>query len=326
MKLINSIFWALLTLLLAAPLAAQGPAPQAEGRLLRILDKVEVEQPLVTLWHLADQSKPMDEEVRRCLLGTPVGAAPEPGRSFTLEGAELRRLLAESGLDPQVSVLLPASVRVKRATTEITQQKLREIYEETLRAEAEQLQVEVVISDIKTGPGVILPSGAFTYEAKRLGSKWGEVAVLLDLFIDGRLQAQARLSGQVEVYGRALVAARSLPAGHVLSLEDLRFAQIDLEATRGGAINDPGLLVGQRLRSPISAGNVLDPRRVQPQVLVRPGDVVTMMCTNFNINLSTKGKAEQNGYYNSLIKLTNINSKQQVYGRVLDANTVIVEF
>jgi flagella basal body P-ring formation protein FlgA len=327
MKIINSVLISLLlSLFLAAPLAAQLAPSAQSGRLLRILDRAEVDQPLVTLWHLADQSKPMDEDMVRCLSSTPVGTAPEPGQGFTVDGAELRRLLAESGLDPEVSVLLPASVRVKRALIEITQQKLRQIYEETLRAEAEQLQVDVVVGEVKTGPAIILPSGAFTYEAKRLGSKWGEVVILLDLFIDGQRQAQARLSGRVEVYGQALVAVRSLPAGHILSSEDLRLAQVNLEENKGSAVNDFSLLVGQKLRSPVSAGNVVDIRRVQPQVLVRPGDVVTMMCANLNMNLSTKGKAEQNGYYNSLIKLTNLNSKQQVYGRVLDANTVIVEF
>ncbi|MDR1396333.1 MAG: flagellar basal body P-ring formation chaperone FlgA [Desulfarculales bacterium] len=307
-------------LFLAPPLGAQ------EGSLVRILANVEVDQPLITLWHLADHSKPMDDDLSARLSATPIGIAPEPGQSFTLDGSELRRLIAQADLDGQVSVLLPASVRVKRAIMEISQQRLKQIYEETLRADAEQRQVDILIGEVKTGPAVILPSGTFTYEAKRLGGKWGEVVVLLDLFIDGKLQAQARLSGKVEVYGQALVAARSLPSGHVLTYDDLQLAQVSLEENQGAAVSDPGLLVGQRLRSPLSAGNVIDPRRVQRQVLVRPGDVVTMICANPSIKLSTKGKAEQNGYYNSLIKLTNINSRQQVYGRVIDAGTVIIEF
>ena len=318
----------LMSLALSGPGLARGQLDSAgeQMQLVRILAKVEVEQPLITLWHLADHSKPMGEDLVARLSATPVGVAPELGKSFTVEGTELRRLINEADLGPEISVLLPANVQVKRAVTQINQRQLREIYEEVLQREALAQHLDLVVLDVKTGPSLTLPSGALSYEAKRLGSKWGNVAVLVDLYIDGRRQAQARISGQVEVYGEALVAARSLPSGHVISHDDIQVARVNIVEAQGAAINDPNLVLGQRLRSPLSMGNLLDPRRMQREVLVRPGDVVTMICANPNINLSTKGKVEQSGYFNSLVKLTNLNSRQQVYGRVLDSSTVVVEF
>jgi flagella basal body P-ring formation protein FlgA len=304
----------------------QGEGAGEQMQLVRILSKVEVDQPLITLWHLADHNKPMGDELVARLSATPVGVAPELGKSFTVEGSELRRLINEADLGPEISVLLPASVQVKHAVTQISQKQLREIYEEVLQRDAIAQQLDLVVLDIKTGPAITLPTGAFTYEAKRLGSKWGNVTVLVEMYIDGRRQTQARVSGQVEVYGRALVAARSLPSGHIIARDDIQVARVNIMEAQGAAVSDPNLVLGQRLRSPLSMGNLLDPRRMQREVLVRPGDVVTMICANPNINLSTKGKVEQSGYFNSLIKLTNLNSRQQVYGRVLDSGTVVVEF
>ncbi len=324
MKYCASIF--ILALLMLAPLSAHAGSEEADTQFVRIMPVAEVDQPLITLLQLADQQKPMGAELRERLGRTTVGAAPELGSSFYISGIELRRLVNEANLPAGISVLLPDRVQVKRASVRLGRQELMEIYEEALRQEVRGQDLELVVLDVNTGADITLPGGQFDYSAKRLGSRWGRVTVLVDFFVNGRRQAQTRITGNVEVYGQALVAARSLPAGHVLTPEDISTARISMSEAGVGAVGDPKLVVGQRLRSPVGMGNLLDPRRMQQEILVRSGDIVNMICINPNISLSTKGRVEQNGYMNSVIKLTNLSSKRPVFGRVVDAGTVVVEF
>jgi flagella basal body P-ring formation protein FlgA len=322
MRTLKSVVIAAVILLPSLAQAAGAPAAQ----FVRILPVVEVDQPLLSLWHLADQQKPMGTELVDKLSQTAVGAAPELGKSFTIPGAELRRLIDESKLPQGISILLPDQVVVKRAALKLGRMDLINIFEETLQQDIAGQDLELIIVEVNTGEDITLPGGNYTYTAKRLGSKWGKVTVLVDFFVEGRRFAQTRLNGTVEVYGQAITAARSLPAGHVLTMDDITSSRVNLGEAGVAAVNDPSLAVGQKLRSPLSMGALLDPRRMQPELLVRPGDVVTMICSNPYINLSTKGKVEQSGYINSMVKLTNLFSKRQVYGRVVDAGTVAVDF
>jgi flagella basal body P-ring formation protein FlgA len=325
MKTFKSIIIAGILLCNPSWLYAYG-APSQPAQFVRILPAVEVDQPLLSLWHLADQQKPMGTEIVEKLSQTTVGAAPELGKSFTIPGEELRRLVNEAKLPQGISILLPDQVVVKRTALTLTKMDLIDIFEEALQQDIAGHELELIIGEVNTGADITLPSGNYTYTAKRLGGKWGKVTVLVDFFVEGRRFIQTRITGTVEVYGRAITAARSLPTGHVLTMDDIAYSRVNLGEAGVAALNDPLLAVGQKLRSPLSMGALLDPRRMQPELLVRPGDIVTMICSNPYINLSTKGKVEQNGYLNSVVKLTNLFSKRQVYGRVVGAGAVVVDF
>lgn len=314
----------ILALLMAGP-AFAGPDHNSQ-QFVRILPAVEVDEPLINLWHLADQQKPMGGELINSLSRATVGAAPELGESFEISGVELRRLINDAGLSPDISILLPDKVRVTRAAIILSREDLLDIYEETLQREINGQDLELVIMDVDTGQEINLPSGQFTYQAKRLGSRWGRVAIMVDFYINGRRQAQTRITGTAEIYGQALVAARSLPAGHVVSYQDITSARLNMSEAGKSTVNDPALVVGLKLRSPLNMGSALDPRRMQQEILVRSGDIVNMVCVNPHISLSTKGRVEQSGYANSVIKLTNLSSRRPVYGRVVDAGTVVVDF
>ncbi len=51
-----------------------------------------------------------------------------------------------------------------------------------------------------------------------------------------------------------------------------------------------------------------------------------MICVAGGMKITAKGKAEQTGSKDGLIRLTNLASKREVFGKILSQGTVLVTF
>jgi flagella basal body P-ring formation protein FlgA len=60
--------------------------------------------------------------------------------------------------------------------------------------------------------------------------------------------------------------------------------------------------------------------------MVRKGDRVTLVVENTHFRITCVGEVKEEGRAGDRIKVTNISSKREVYGRVLDRYTVLVDF
>ncbi len=90
--------------------------------------------------------------------------------------------------------------------------------------------------------------------------------------------------------------------------------------------SDPAELVGLRTRQPLAAGAPIALGQLERTPLVHRGDVVNMICVAGGMKITAKGKAEQTGYKDGLIRLTNLASKREVFGKILSQGTVLVTF
>lgn len=85
---------------------------------------------------------------------------------------------------------------------------------------------------------------------------WGRSRIGLRC-VQGSARWNVTLPVRVAVYGRALVAGTPLPAGAVLSQDQLAMADIDVAAEPGAVFTDPDLLIGRTLARPLSAGDAI---------------------------------------------------------------------
>ena len=102
--------------------------------------------------------------------------------------------------------------------------------------------------------------------------------------------------------------------------------RMNLAEVGGNFLTNPRDAVGLRTRVAVGPGQALDLRRLEQAPLIRPGDVVTMIFNAEGLKVSAKGKAEQTGYAGGRIRLSNLSTKREVWGKVLDSGTVVVEF
>ena len=94
----------------------------------------------------------------------------------------------------------------------------------------------------------------------------------------------------------------------------------------GVPATDAEEVVGMRTRKIVPAGTPVVLDNLERAPLIRRGDVVVMIYRGSGLRISAKGKANQTGFKNSRIRLTNLASKREVFGTVIDSGTVLVRF
>ena len=315
-----------LTLLALACMTPAAPAAEVLG----LAPSVKVQGSRVTLLDLAAAPQDLSPALRERLAEITVGAAPALGRQTTIAGSRLRSYLNQANLGPGVSVLLPEEVQVERASQRLGAQQMAQLYIQTVNQRLGRRAGQADIHDVATGRDLVLPAGQLSTQVRLVGAQGGEimgrVPAAIDVFVDGRKEAQARVTGQVDIYGQVLVAARPLMNHQVITAEDVEIRRVNLGEAGPGAVAEAEQVVGLRPRGAVAAGQVLDLRHLEPAPLIRRGDVVNMVCGAQGLKISAKGKAEQTGYINGRIRLTNLASKREVWGRVVDSGTVVVDF
>lgn len=329
MHRLMAIMAGLLLLAGATPALAQD-AP-ASGQVLNLAASAQVPGERFSLLDLAAPGQDLPAALSRRLAQVPVGQTPPLGRGLTVPGSRLRVLLRQANLGPGVSVLIPEQVSVERQSQRLSSAELNQIYIKAVNERLAQRPTlaEADIHDVDTGQEVALPAGQLKVQARVVGptgvENTGRVPVTVEFFVDGRKEAQIRMIGSVDLYGQVVVSAHQLLSGHLLEPEDLEMRRVNLAEAGPGAVSDPAMILGYRTRVPMTAGAPLDFRRLEQTPLVRAGDVVTMIFSAEGIRVTAKGKADQSGFLNSRIRLTNMVSKREVWGRVLDAGTVAVD-
>lgn len=118
----------------------------------------------------------------------------------------------------------------------------------------------------------------------------------------------------------AVVATRPVPAGTVLSVQDLATVAADIP----GALADPALAIGQQARRPIAAGKPITPDDIAPPARVERNQTVPLHYMAGSLTIITEGRALDRGAEGEVITVMNLASRSRVTGRVMGDGSVQV--
>jgi flagella basal body P-ring formation protein FlgA len=85
-------------------------------------------------------------------------------------------------------------------------------------------------------------------------------------------------------------------------------------------------VVGKRALRLINTNEVLRIDLVEMPPVVKRNDIVTLVAEKGLLRITAKGEVKENGRRGERIRVINLDSNKEIYARVIDANTVRVEF
>lgn len=132
------------------------------------------------------------------------------------------------------------------------------------------------------------------------------------------------LPAQVQVYGDVLVTTRALARATILTGEDFVRRRQDLTTAAPGALTDPALALGQKLRYPLGPGAVLNAGMLEITPVVRRGQSVTIVSGNGGIEVRAQGEALADGSQGQTIRVRNHQTRRILSGTVEAPGTVRV--
>ena len=167
-------------------------------------------------------------------------------------------------------------------------------------------------------PAIDVPDGEIALEANLPnGVRYGvPTAVRVQV-----RQGEARLydwqlTFQVRRYARTVVAARDLPAGTLLTADDLRLAECDVTRVRGGRYDTVEAALGLETSRSLAVGSVISETLVKAPLLIRQGETVRRLARHGAVMVETTAEALTNGRSGALVRVKNLSTGKVLVARV----------
>ena len=255
-----------------------------------------------------------------------LGAAPDPGGSRRLDGVAILRKLRAAGLaDGATRYEIPASVRIARAYQDVTTEEIRAAVEReggTLLGPGEQLR------SVDAVGGVRIPLGPYELRAAppSAGGRALRRRVGVEVVQDGTVVATVPTRVEVIANGPVVVLRHAVGRGTVLLPADLVVEERELTGLPGTIVTTIAEAVGKETRAALPANAPVTLPALTSPLLVRRGDLVTVVVETPGMRLSTRGEALEPGAAGAQIRVRNRKSQQELAGQVVERGMVLVQY
>jgi len=321
-----------LCLVICFALFLTGMLPQlSEAGLISIhgLEKAEINSNDIYLGQIA-KIRGDDQILVKRLKRIVIARAPLPGKSRHLKENHIRLRLKQDKIDlSQVRLEAPGGIEVIRGFVEVTKEDIKRAVSDFIYANIPWEREKVKIRDIRVTRNIILPKGKITYSVEPLKNTdfKGSVPLPLHFKVNGSFQKRILVTADIEVSAEVVVTKRPLRRYRRITEDDIEMREKNLEELSPNVIHDYEEVLGKRAKRNISANRVLRSDLIEFPPLVKRGDVVQLVAESGGLRITALGMVKQReGCRGERIRIENIDSKKSLYGRVLDAKTVKVDF
>ncbi|MEM1261528.1 MAG: flagellar basal body P-ring formation chaperone FlgA [Pseudomonadota bacterium] len=126
------------------------------------------------------------------------------------------------------------------------------------------------------------------------------------------------VSVRIDRYSDIAVLVRSVPLGYRLSASDLRVVRRTLANLPADVLTTPVSLIGQEVRQPLRAGDVVRRHQVKAPTLVTRGQSVTILAGSSQFRVRMNGIVQSAGVKGGVVRVRNLSSGRMIQARVVD--------
>lgn len=322
--------------LLAIMIAATLPAQARQGvpvenvavprAVIRVRESATVQGREILLKDIAEITA-TNQSLAEALEALPVGQAPPPGLTRTFDPELIMIKLRQYKIDPTgIRIESPHAVVIAGAHRVIGSDALFQAAKSAvLRGREEELEQITVRSDTLP-PDLVVPPGEIELRARpRLTSVGlGPIPVAVEAWVDGRLYRTVSLTLRLSLIREVVVASYPLPRHAVVRTTDVRIERRDIGLVQHEPLQDLALVVGRRTTRMLAMGDVVASDAVELPPLIQKGDVVTVMVETPGLLVTAKGVAQEGGKVGQLVRVKNMASGREIFGKVESDKTVRV--
>jgi len=315
-----------ITLALAAPSLhrAEVGAAEPEGRIV-VLDEASSDGEMIRLADVAQLEGPAAE----ALAGLEIGRAPTPGRMRTVSGETILGALRRHGVDfERVRYVIPPVVHVQRHAQEVAASAIRDIVHDYLGGQIDRAGGHVAVHGVEVPGPVLLAPGPYRSRVTRQRESplAGRTQLMVEFLQADRVVSAVPVTAQIAVFEDIYVTRHAVPAGTVVTAEDVLTERRDVSTLPRGMITRAADAVGKETKMALPPLTPLRHEQLGTPALVRRGEVVTLVAESGALVITTTGEVRENAARGDQVHVLNQSSGAEVVGRVVDERTVAVAF
>lgn len=297
--------------------------PQAAA-VVRVLETASVGNDEILLEHVAcilGESELVDQ-----LRHTYLGSAPILGNERVLTVAVIPLRLRQAGMATdgiELHGTENGTFTVKRLADVVSGEHIAAAVRDALLAGTSPgTEVTVTVEETEV---VHVPAGAdVEIEVNQLPALWhGTSTVPVNIWVDGARYKTIRVRAQVEIYTWALVASTSIARGEHLDIHNTELQKVPLQShiRPVTSIDERGLRATRAIRE----GALIEERFVEPIPDAPKGHLVVILAETAGVSVSALGEVLRDGNIGDLLPVRNLASGNQVYGRLIGPDHVLVQ-
>jgi flagella basal body P-ring formation protein FlgA len=295
---------------------------------IRVRERVEIDGDEVLLGQIAE-IQGSDPQLTRHLENILIGKAPLPGKSRQYDEGLLKMRLRQYHIDLSAVILeAPELVEVSRSCIKIPKQKIEEMVSGFLLQNIPRENKNMRIKEIRVPEEVVLAKGQVSYKVSVADNQSlrGKCSIAVEFSVNGSDQKKIWAIATIEVLGPVVVTRKPLGRYQPIDEDDIELKTMDLSDLPDDVITDPEAILGKRTTRAIGAQVPLRADTVELPPLVKRGDLVVIIAASSGLKITTRGQVKKKGRLGEQIPVINLDSKKVLYARVIDANTVKVDF
>jgi flagella basal body P-ring formation protein FlgA len=123
-----------------------------------------------------------------------------------------------------------------------------------------------------------------------------------------------------------VVTRKPLGRHKPITEDDIEMQTLDLSNLPANVLTDREAVIGKRTKRAVGAQTPLRADSIELPPLVKRGDLVVIIAESENLKITTLGQVKKKGRRGERIPVVNLDSKKVLQARVVDANTVKVDF
>ncbi len=300
----------------------------ADMTTITVHENSAVKEEMIRLGSISD-IRGDDPSVNQMLKSIVIGRSPLPGKSRHIDQEYINVRLRQNKVDlSRVSVRCPERIKVSRDYLKIRKAEIRKVVVDYINDRIPWDRESVRIKRVNVPSDVVLPKGDLVYEVVPL-KHWnfvGRTSIPVIFRVNQKFQKKIWVTVEVEVFTEVVVSSRPLERFRIVSREDVSLVRRNLANLSKNVINRLEDVIGKRTKRSIDTNMVMTAHMLDLPPVVKRGDLVTILFETPVLKVTARGEVRKKGLKGDTVKVLNIMSRKEVYGTVLDPNTVKVEF
>lgn len=289
---------------------------------IKVHNAAVVENDIVTLGDIAEPLGSISHADWNKLSQIQLFAAPTvEGKAFQISKKKLEESLHYVLGESASYLILPNSLAIQKKGDLLRDVDIMRLVENSLRPHLVNLNGKAELVDYRVPPFIFLPIKGQRIELDPIEVKPGRLSLKFTIKeLDN--STVRRLTGTVflNLWKNVPVPIRPYNRGDMLSVDNLTFVTKNVSNIRGEIWDGKG--GPWQLNSAIGVDEPILESNLSPLATIRKGQLVKVYYNKGNVSVSQQGEALQDGALGDVINVRNVQSKKNIFGTVIDSQTV----
>lgn len=269
-----------------------------------------------------------DEEFIQRLKEIKIAPSPRPGSSRVINVDYIWVRLYQNGISrKEVSFEGEREVKIISRFRCIKGKEIADLAKKEILSLLEGEDVEVKVEIERIPSSLMIPFGKvkLKVDVPLPFHPRPSMVIPVKVYMDGKIYQTIPLTLKINIFKQVLVSSRRIAPDHIFEEKDVRREKREIGSLSGEPVFSLSDILGKRALRAIPPHTIIERDMIGPPLLVRDGDLVTIIKEEGNVEVSAKGKALEKGERGALIKVLNIDSQKKLQARIIGPRLVKID-